>query len=322
MKALRWMPFGKRIMVTFFCRLSFWLGEGYARTITYRKGKVGRAIIRNPYHREMMAATVVGSFEALERRSFSYTWEDVDGDDVIRINPAVEGTDPDLAQRLAYTPPQPKPGRRIWECCPRCGAPLGPGLPGVAEGPGGDHRLPHRLPHGLSSPACFPCGLPGAGSRAGQGHLPGYRGHAVGDSPCATSAPSSSRPAWPAPTSKETFSTARCSTLCPLSGLGNPVEYEAADGRLSVTLENPFNEYLDSRPPPRPVRAGGGEEGRCRLGAGRPLHDGHRDGGGIGGNCAGRVRRISGGSGYGGYVLRLEAGLPGLLRGRPGQGPA
>ena len=120
-KGGRWGSPNKRITVYVFCRLAVWLGQSYAKTISYRPGKGGEALIRNPYNRELMAAIILGAFKGLERKPFKHTWERVDGDDIISITVAEER--PDISSRLDLEYPELRPGDLFIPQCPSCGMP-------------------------------------------------------------------------------------------------------------------------------------------------------------------------------------------------------
>jgi hypothetical protein len=119
--SVRWTTFGKRFVVNMFCRLAVWTGQGYAETVTYKSGKLGEAIVRNPFSRELMAAVIVGAFESLERQPFSHTWKKLGEDDLISIHP--EPSRPEIAERLTFKTYPMKPGWRSYPRCPRCGVP-------------------------------------------------------------------------------------------------------------------------------------------------------------------------------------------------------
>jgi hypothetical protein len=116
----RWGP-NRRMVVKLFCRLSCWLGQAYAKPTMYRPGQNGEAIVRNPYDRELMAAIILGAFEALDRKPYEHAWKVEDGEDVISVR-AVE-TRPEISQRLELVYPELKPGHFHMPRCRSCGAP-------------------------------------------------------------------------------------------------------------------------------------------------------------------------------------------------------
>lgn len=113
-------PF-KKIAVWIFCQIAIWTGMGYAKALKYKTGKRGEAQIKNPFNKEMMAANIVGAFESLENKPFSYKWKDFPQDDVIAIEPEPER--PEIAKRLEFKNPPLKPGRRQYSRCRSCGVP-------------------------------------------------------------------------------------------------------------------------------------------------------------------------------------------------------
>ncbi|MFW6114071.1 MAG: hypothetical protein ACOC78_04015 [Actinomycetota bacterium] len=111
----------KRIVVSLFCKLAVLTGQSYAKALRYRPGRMGEAIIRNPYNRELMAAIILGAFESLERQPFEHTWKKVDGDDVVSIT--ASDRKPDVSERMSVVLPPLKPGRHPIPRCPSCGMP-------------------------------------------------------------------------------------------------------------------------------------------------------------------------------------------------------
>jgi hypothetical protein len=112
----------KYIVPRFFCRLSTWLGTALAEVTRYRPGRIGEAIVRNPYNRELMAALILGAFESLEHKPYQHAWKKVDGDDIISVTPMKEK--PEVSQRLVLSAPEIRPGSRDLPRCPSCGVPL------------------------------------------------------------------------------------------------------------------------------------------------------------------------------------------------------
>ena len=114
---------GKRVAVEVLCRIAAWTGQGYAKAIAYKPRKLGEAIVRNPFERELFAAIIVGAFEAVELIPYSHVWLKKGDDDVISIRP--EPSRPDIAERMTITTPKLKKGNRSFPRCPLCRAPLG-----------------------------------------------------------------------------------------------------------------------------------------------------------------------------------------------------
>lgn len=111
----------RRVVVRVFCAVAVVTGQSYARAVSYRPGRDGEAIIRNPYNRELMAAIVLGAFESLERKPFEHTWAQIDGDDCIVITASDQK--PEFSDRLAVHMPPLKAGNLSFPRCRVCGVP-------------------------------------------------------------------------------------------------------------------------------------------------------------------------------------------------------
>jgi len=120
-RAARWGRLNKRLSVHIFCRLAVWLGQAYTEVITYRPGRGGEAVIRNPYDRELMAAIILGAFESLEKKPFRHAWKRVKGEEVISVSVATKR--PDISSRLDLEYPPLKPGNLFIPKCPSCKMP-------------------------------------------------------------------------------------------------------------------------------------------------------------------------------------------------------
>jgi hypothetical protein len=77
--------------------------------------------VRNPYDRELMAAIILGAFEALERKPYAHTWKKAGGEDVISVR-AVDAR-PEISERLELVYPELKPGHFHLPRCRSCGTP-------------------------------------------------------------------------------------------------------------------------------------------------------------------------------------------------------
>lgn len=115
------LGYNKKLVVRVFCTVAVVTGQSYARVIRYQPGQGGKALIRNPYNRELMAAIILGAFESLEQRPFEHTWIEIDGDDVISITVSKEK--PEVSERLALQLPPLKPGNLSFARCRLCGVP-------------------------------------------------------------------------------------------------------------------------------------------------------------------------------------------------------
>lgn len=238
----RWGP-NKRAVVYAFCRLSVWLGQAYAKSIEYRPGKGGEAIVRNPYNRELMAAIILGAFESLERRPFEHTWTSDGNDDIVSVR--VAERKPDISERLEIEYPPIKPGHFYIPRCPSCNMPreLSYLRWHEEEGTIVDNRRNTRLTFldGFVPTSVFrelerelgvsiypliiqaekdytrrrirELGIAGAGT----GVLPRRERESIYENALAT---------------------------LPLRGQGNPVDYRYGYEGLTVTVDNPYNEHL------------------------------------------------------------------------------
>jgi len=236
----RWTTFSKRFTVNMFCRLAVWTGQSYAKTVVYKPGWLGEAIVRNPFNRELMAAIIVGAFEALERMPYSHQWYRLGDDDVISIRP--EPSRPEIAQRLTFDTPPPKPGKRSYPRCPRCGVPQLLKLEwhpdeGIIMDTRRNVRMVfldaytpvvvfRELAKELGEdiyPIIIEAQRDFSLHHLRQEFLAGGK---VGEE-----------------VDRDTFYIAVLDTLA-LRGQGNPVDYDTTDGTLRVVIENPFQEHL------------------------------------------------------------------------------
>jgi hypothetical protein len=116
------IPGVKRVVVTVFCRMAVVFGMSYAKVVTYKSGVEGEALIRNPFNRELMAAIIVGAFEALEKKPYQHAWRAAKNGEIIHIEP--EPSRPEIAQRLALDVAPIKKGHSDIPVCSLCGTPL------------------------------------------------------------------------------------------------------------------------------------------------------------------------------------------------------
>ncbi len=119
---VRWTGPTKKFVVKMMCRLAIWSGMGYAEAVYIKPGKLGEAIVRNPFNHELFAAIIVGAFESLEREPYGYTWSKEGGEDIISVRPEPERSE--LAERMTFEKYPMKPGWRTYERCPKCKMPL------------------------------------------------------------------------------------------------------------------------------------------------------------------------------------------------------
>jgi hypothetical protein len=118
---LRIPPF-KHGAVRFFNNMAWMTGTASSRTVEYHGGKFGVARMRNPWDLDLMAAVVVGAFEALEGRPLRSFWKKEDGEYLLRVE--VTEKKPELSARLEVEFPPLKDGDYRHHRCPRCGIPL------------------------------------------------------------------------------------------------------------------------------------------------------------------------------------------------------
>ncbi len=90
-------PF-RRGAVHFFHSLAAMTGTAHSATVEYRQGKYGVARMRNPWDLDLMAAVVVGAFEALEGKPLRSFWKELDGEYILRVE--VTDRKPELSERL------------------------------------------------------------------------------------------------------------------------------------------------------------------------------------------------------------------------------
>jgi len=119
--ALRMPPF-RRGAAHFFNTLAALSGAAYSRIVEYHPGKYGTARMRNPWDLDLVAAVVVGAFEALEGRPLRSFWKKEDGDYLLRVE--VTSEKPELSERLEVDFPPLKEGDHHFYRCPRCGVPM------------------------------------------------------------------------------------------------------------------------------------------------------------------------------------------------------
>jgi hypothetical protein len=240
LNAGRWFAPGKRVAVNILCRIAAWTGQGYAKTVVYKPGWLGEAIVRNPFNQEMMAAVVVGAFEAVELRPFSHTWYKMGDDDVISVRP--EPSRPEIAERLTFTTPPAKRGNRRYPRCPLCRMPADLNL--SWDGDQGiimdtrrgvrmvflDAYTPKVVFREMAAelgeeiyPIIIDAQRAFSLRHLNQEFLAGGEVGGVAD--------------------KSSFYLAVLDTLA-LRGQGNPVDFNSSDGRMSVVIENPFEEHL------------------------------------------------------------------------------
>lgn len=238
---LKRMPGGKRLAVKMVARLGGSAGQCNIKIMDYRPGRSMEVILRNPFNRELISAVIVGALEALDNVPFSHTRKTVDGDDVISIRP--EPSRPKIAERLTFDTAPAKPGNRSYPLCSRCGVPIQMkdlewrGDEGIIMDV---HRKVRMIFFDSYVPSVvfrelakelgeevYPIIIDAQRSLS----LKNIRGEFL----------SALEPGKEM--GRDNLYSSVLDTLA-LRGQGNPVEYSSDGERLSVTMENPFNEYL------------------------------------------------------------------------------
>jgi hypothetical protein len=115
------LPGAKRLAVQAFNKLAILGGSVYSETKDYQPGQYGIARMRNPYSRDLMAAMVVGAFEALEGKPYRHAWKDEGEDLLLSVEAAAQP--PDIAERMYLVFPPTHPGNVKFERCGRCKVP-------------------------------------------------------------------------------------------------------------------------------------------------------------------------------------------------------
>ena len=234
----RWRPL-KRTTVRFFDRMASWCGQCYSRTHTFKPGKFSEGVIRNPFNRDLMAAIVTGAFESLEGKPYRHRYERQGKDEIIRV-------EPDPGRELVKAPPpvRPlKPGQRKNERCSRCGTPLA--LRDLKwmeeEGIVMDIRKGVRMVF-LDFYATTVV-LQRLSQELGESFTPivvdtqraFFLRHIWEEFLCERRRPEPLPPGELYRLALETLA---------LRGQGNPVDHRLEDGRMEVTVENPFDRNL------------------------------------------------------------------------------
>ena len=115
------IPVFRRAAVHYFNNLAWQTGTAASKTLAYRSGRYGLARMHNPFDLDLMAAVVVGAFEALERKPFRSFWKKENGAYLLRVE--AEPEKPELSGRLEARPEALKEGSLRLHSCPLCGLP-------------------------------------------------------------------------------------------------------------------------------------------------------------------------------------------------------
>jgi hypothetical protein len=231
----------KRLAIKFFDRMAVWTGQAYSRTTRYRPGISSEGIIRNPFDRELIASIVVGAMESLEGVPYRYWWERRGREDYICAE--AEPGRPGAVKPHAIETTPLKPGHHRFERCPRCDAPLAMRDLKWVEEEGVIMDIRKGVRMAFLDFYAFNIVIEKLASELGPDFAP-----IVVDTQRAffirhiwEEFLSERRGAEP-PTKQDLYNQV-LDTLA-LRGQGNPVEHALEGGKFSVTIENPFNEYL------------------------------------------------------------------------------
>lgn len=112
----------KRLGVEYFNLVGAACSQRHSETVEYVPSKLGIARIKNPFYMPMMAAYVVGAFEAMEGVPFEVTWNE-NGDDAYTIMIEATSARPEFAARMELEMLQLLPGSRRFESCDDCRGP-------------------------------------------------------------------------------------------------------------------------------------------------------------------------------------------------------
>ncbi len=235
-RILRW-PGIRQIFVRILALVAILTGQGYARIIRYRPGRGGEAFFRNAFHRELMAAIVVGSIETLDGKIYDYEWRDEGNGEVICLNPSP--SHPGYADRLTFVPSPARRGRRGIERCSRCGVPMALTRLQWRTGEGeifDPDRGVRMVILDLYTPNVV---LRELARELGEDIYP-----VIVDAGRDFSRQRLSREfAGEMERGGEELVGLALETMA-LRGLGNPVSFSLQGGKLSVTVDNPFNLHL------------------------------------------------------------------------------
>jgi hypothetical protein len=121
LRIARRIPIFRRAAVHYFNNLARETGTATSKTVAYRSGRYGLALIHNPFDLDLMAAVVVGAFEALEKKPFRSYWKKENGAYLLRVE--VEKEKPEISERLEVRREPVKEGDYHLHTCPRCGLP-------------------------------------------------------------------------------------------------------------------------------------------------------------------------------------------------------
>ncbi|HEY5530887.1 MAG TPA: hypothetical protein VIK22_02675 [Candidatus Anoxymicrobiaceae bacterium] len=233
----------KRRMVEQLNLIALTCGECFSETVEYVPGKRGVARMKNPYYMPLMAASVVGAFESMEGVPYTSKWEETGPNTFLMTVEATSGRS-EVAQRMQAGVVDPLPGNNKHEKCPRCRAPkaLSQLSWDLDESIITDTRTGSRvlILDGYSLVSVFRELVAELGEEVQQLIVDVQREWTVENVAQLNVGHSDS--ALSSGELEKAYSD-YLSTL-PLDGMGNPVSFEMADGKIEVTVENPYSVYI------------------------------------------------------------------------------
>lgn len=99
------------------------MGQCLSVTHEYVPGEHARGTVKNPFYMPAMAAYITGAFEALEQLPFDCTWEQ-SGEETYEVTVFRRKTERFLRPVPRENRPAPLPGANIIERCPKCNSPV------------------------------------------------------------------------------------------------------------------------------------------------------------------------------------------------------
>lgn len=238
------IPIIRRAVVEGFHRVGILTGMGYSQTLEYQPGKYGLARLKNPYNIDLMAANIVGAFEFLEEQPFEYQITDEGGSSyLVEVDAAKDK--PEISERLSIEKPFRISGKKHFEICSLCRAPLpvASRLKWIEdEGKIIDTKSGSRLimMDGFLLKTVFRELAKELGDEVTKLLVPAQRDWTVEHVELLGNAPGESA------LKGEEFDSAFSDYLedLPIIGYGNPVSYKTSGDKVLVTIENPFDEYV------------------------------------------------------------------------------
>ncbi|MBN2168011.1 MAG: hypothetical protein JW738_02105 [Actinobacteria bacterium] len=244
MSLLKKVPLWKRLIVESFNRVAILTGMSYSKTLEYDPGKYGLARLKNPYNIDLMAANIVGAFEYLEMHPFKHQVTNEGGGNYL-VEVDVVKEKPKISERLEYERPFRISGKKHFENCSLCRAPLSAAsrLKWIEdEGKIIDTNSGSRviMMDGFLLKTVFRELAKELGDEVNKLLVPAQRDWTVEHVELLGNAPGES-----ALTGKE-FEKAFSDYLedLPIFGYGNPVSFVTSGKKVKVTIENPFDEYV------------------------------------------------------------------------------